>query len=139
VPPSRANAGLRTGVRLPLLFAVQATALVAIGLCPSGAEPAATIVFGAVGGAMTLERAAVPLEWFGPENYGTRADHMAAIALPARAASRYVVELCTAKVPARERSWSLRLVWLEARRQLSWQIDSGSPERPSDGEGENGG
>lgn len=84
---------LRTAVRLPLLFLVQAGALSVVALGSGSLVHAAILLFGAAGGAMTLERASVTLEWFGRDDFGTRSGRIASIAFVARAASPFGVEL----------------------------------------------
>ena len=84
---------VRSELRLPLLFVLQAGALIGIAVGSRPLLGPAVFVFGAVGGTMTLERASVVLEWFGRESFGTRSGHIASIAFLARAASPYTVEV----------------------------------------------
>jgi cyanate permease len=82
-----------TGLRLPLLFVVQGIALLGIAVAPWPVAALATLLFGAVGGSMTLEKAVVVLEWFGAQNFGTRSGFVASLALVARAAAPLGAEL----------------------------------------------
>jgi hypothetical protein len=80
-------------LRLPLLFVVQAVALGAIAVGSGPALAAAIFFFGAANGTMTLERAAVVVEWFGRDSFGARSGQMASLAGLARAAAPFGVEL----------------------------------------------
>lgn len=84
---------LRTGVRLPLLFLVQAGALAAIAVGPGALLPVAIVLFGAAAGTMTLERAAVTLEHFGRDAFGAQSGRITSISFVARAASPFAVEV----------------------------------------------
>jgi hypothetical protein len=82
-----------TDVRLPLLLVVQGVALVGIASLSGPALALAVITFGAAAGVMTLERAAVVVEWLGRENFGTGSGQLASGALLARAGAPFAVEL----------------------------------------------
>lgn len=82
-----------TDVRLPFLFVVQGIALAAVALLSGPALVLAVITFGAAAGVMTLERAAVVLQWFGRDGFSTANGQLAAAALFARAAAPFVVEV----------------------------------------------
>jgi predicted MFS family arabinose efflux permease len=84
---------LRSELRLPLLFVVQAGALAAIATVSGPALAPAVLFFGAANGMMTLERAAVVAEWFGRERFGAHSGHIASLASFARAAAPFAVEL----------------------------------------------
>jgi len=84
---------VRTELRLPALFVVQAGALVGLAVASGPALWLAVFCFGAAGGIMTLERATVVLEWFGRDSFGARSGHIASIAFLARAGSPFAVEL----------------------------------------------
>lgn len=87
-----------TDVRLPLLLIVQAVALAAVTRLAGPALIFAVVTFGATAGVMTLERAAVVLEWFGRDAFSTASGHLAAAALFARAAAPFAVELMHASL-----------------------------------------
>lgn len=82
-----------TDVRLPLLFVVQGVALAAVALLSGPGLILAVVTFGATAGVMTLERAAVVLEWFGRDAFSTASGQLAAATLFARAAAPFAVEL----------------------------------------------
>lgn len=84
---------VRTELRLPLLFFVQAGALAGIAALSGPALALAVLVFGAAGGMMTIERATVVVEWFGRDSFGARSGHIASIGLLARAAAPFAVEV----------------------------------------------
>jgi hypothetical protein len=82
-----------TAVRLPLLLVVQGVALIGLASLSGPALALAVIAFGAAAGVMTLERAAVVVEWLGSENFGTGSGQLASGALLARAGAPFTVEL----------------------------------------------
>lgn len=84
---------LSTEIRLPALLVIQAGALVGIAVLTGPALVVAVMTFGAAAGVMTLERAAVVLEWFGRESFGARSGQLASSSLFARAAAPFAVEL----------------------------------------------
>ena len=84
---------LPTEMRLPMLLVVQGIALVATAVSSGPALVVAVIVFGAAAGVMTLERAAVVIEWFGCASFGTSNGQLASGALFARACAPFAVEL----------------------------------------------
>jgi predicted MFS family arabinose efflux permease len=84
---------LPTEVRLPSLLVVQAGALIGIAVLTGPALAVAIMTFGAAAGVMTLERAAVVIEWFGRESFGARSGQLASSSLFARAAAPFAVEL----------------------------------------------
>jgi hypothetical protein len=51
------------------------------------------MTFGASAGVMTLERAAVVIEWFGRDSFGARSGQLASSSLFARATAPFVIEL----------------------------------------------
>jgi MFS family permease len=84
---------LPTSIRLPSLLVVQGAALVGIAVLGGPALVLAVMAFGAAAGVMTLERAAVVIEWFGRESFGAGNGRLASGALFARAAAPLAVEL----------------------------------------------
>jgi MFS family permease len=82
-----------SGVRVPLLFVLQACAIAALGADSEEGRTVAVIVFGLAGGTMTIERATILSEWFRGEGFGTRSARVAFIGALARASSPYAVEL----------------------------------------------
>jgi hypothetical protein len=84
------------GLRLPLLFGLQGLALLGVAVGPWPVAALATLLFGAIGGAMTLEKAVVVLEWFGAKNFGARSGFVASFALIARAAAPLGTEVLRA-------------------------------------------
>jgi MFS family permease len=84
---------LPTELRLPSLLIVQGLALVGIAVFTGPALVVAVMTFGAAAGVMTLERAAVALEWFGPESFGEGSGQLTSSALFARAAAPFAIEL----------------------------------------------
>jgi hypothetical protein len=84
---------LPTEIRLPSLLAVQGAALVGIAVSTGPALVVAVLAFGAAGGVMTLERAAVVIEWFGRESFGERSGQLASSSLLARATAPFAIEL----------------------------------------------
>jgi MFS family permease len=77
---------------LPSLLAVQAAALGGVILAGDTVATACLLILGAASGVMTLERAAVLVEWYGRETFGAHQGRMAAVTSPARAVSPFVVE-----------------------------------------------
>lgn len=96
-----------THIRLPLLLIVQGIALVALAVLSGPALMVAVIAFGAAAGVMTLERATVVVESFGPESFGAANGQLASGALFARAAAPFAVELLHGVV-----SYAVVLGWL---------------------------
>jgi MFS family permease len=84
---------LSTAIRLPSLLVVQACALVGVAVLTGPALVVAVMTFGAAAGAMTLERAAVVIEWFGRESFGAANGQLASSSLFARAGAPFAVEL----------------------------------------------
>jgi MFS family permease len=84
---------LPTEVRLPSLLAVQGGALLGIAVLTGPALVVAVMTFGASAGVMTLERAAVVIEWFGRDSFGARSGQLASSSLFARATAPFVIEL----------------------------------------------
>jgi MFS family permease len=84
---------LPSEIRLPSLLVVQAGALIGIAVLTGPALAVAIMTFGAAAGVMTLERAAVVIEWFGRESFGARSGQLASSSLFARAAAPFAVEL----------------------------------------------
>ncbi|HVJ21553.1 MAG TPA: MFS transporter [Polyangiaceae bacterium] len=82
-----------TEVRLPLLLVVQGVAVVGIAVLSGPAVLVAVMTFGAAAGVMTLERAAVVIEWFGRDAFGSGSGRLASAALLARASAPFAVEL----------------------------------------------
>lgn len=80
-------------LRLPALLVVQGLALLGIALFDGPALVVAVVTFGASAGIMTLERAAVVVDWFGRESFGTGSGQLASSALFARAGAPFAVEL----------------------------------------------
>jgi predicted MFS family arabinose efflux permease len=78
-------------LRIPLLFLVQAAALFGLVAGTDILAVAALMLFGAANGIMTLERAAITVEWFGRDSFGTRTGDIASVSLVARAAAPYAV------------------------------------------------
>jgi MFS family permease len=83
---------LATANRLPLLFAVQAVALVGIAFAPVQVATGCVLLLGAASGMMTLERAAVLVEWYGRDTFGMQNGRIAAASVVAKAAAPFVVE-----------------------------------------------
>lgn len=84
---------LSTETRLPLLLVVQGAALVGVAVLTGPALVVALMTFGAAAGVMTLERAAVAIEWFGRERFGAGSGQLASSSLFARAGAPFAVEL----------------------------------------------
>jgi predicted MFS family arabinose efflux permease len=84
---------LPTELRLPSLLIVQAVALVGIAVLSGPILVVAVAAFGAAAGVMTLERAAVAIEWFGRESFGAGSGQLASSALLARAGAPFAIEL----------------------------------------------
>jgi predicted MFS family arabinose efflux permease len=84
---------LSTGVRLPLLLLTQAGALLGIAVLTGPPLVVAIVTFGAAAGAMTLERAAIVVEWFGRESFGAGNGLAASSSLFARAGAPIAIEL----------------------------------------------
>lgn len=78
--------------RLPLNFVLQALALVALAFAPGGWTVTAAVLFGAAAGAMTLERAAVTVRWFGADRFGAVSGRIASVSLVGRAVAPIAVE-----------------------------------------------
>lgn len=89
-PVSRA---LSIEVRLPLLLLIQGGALAGISFLTGPPLVVAVMTFGAAAGVMTLERAAVVIEWFGGDSFGARSGRLASSSLLARATAPFVIEL----------------------------------------------
>lgn len=87
-----------TDQRLPLLLVVQGVALAAVALLSGPPLILAVIIFGATAGVMTLERAAVVLEWFGRDAFSTASGQLTAAALFARAGAPFAVEVLHARL-----------------------------------------
>jgi MFS family permease len=79
-------------VFLPLLLAAQAVALAGIVAFDGGTATACILLFGAANGMMTLERAAVLVDWYGRATFGAHQGRLAAATSTARAVSPFVVE-----------------------------------------------
>lgn len=77
---------------LPLLLAAQAASLVGVVTFDGGAATACILLFGASNGMMTLERAAVLVDWYGRASFGAHQGRLAAATSTARAVSPFVVE-----------------------------------------------
>jgi MFS family permease len=88
-PLRRAAGG---GHFLPLLLLAQAVALLGVVALEGGAMTACVILFGAVSGVMTLERATVLIEWYGRATFGAHQGRLAAATSTARAVSPFLVE-----------------------------------------------
>jgi predicted MFS family arabinose efflux permease len=84
---------LTTDIRLPCLLVVQAASLLGIALLNGPLLLLSLAAFGAAAGVMTLERAAVVIEWFGREAFGVGSGQLAAGASLARAVAPFAVEL----------------------------------------------
>ena len=84
---------LASEVRVPSLVVVQGGALIGVAHASGASLVLAVIIFGAAAGVMTLERAAVALEWFGRENFGAASGQLASAALFARAGAPFATEL----------------------------------------------
>lgn len=84
---------LTSELRLPSLLVVQAAALVGVAVLTGPALVVAVTIFGAAAGVMTLERAAIAIEWFGRESFGAGSGQLAASALLARAGAPFAIEL----------------------------------------------
>jgi MFS family permease len=84
---------LSTELRLPSLLVLQAAGLVGIAVLNGPGLVVAVVIFGAAAGVMTLERAAVVVEWFGRESFGAGSGQLASSALFARAGAPFAVEL----------------------------------------------
>jgi predicted MFS family arabinose efflux permease len=78
---------------LPALLFAQAVALAVVALASGTPSIIGVIVFGAASGMMTLERAAVLVEWYGRERFGAYQGRIAAVGNAARAAAPFVVEV----------------------------------------------
>jgi MFS family permease len=83
---------VRAGHRLPLLFLIQAVALLGFIHGGPALSTGAVVLFGAASGMMTLERAAATVEWFGRDTFGARSGSIVSLALLGRAASPIGVE-----------------------------------------------
>lgn len=84
---------VRTERRVALCFVMQACALAGIA---AGGMPGlllGVVLFGAANGMATLDRAAVTLDWWGPDHFGVHSGRIASTALLGRAAAPYAVEL----------------------------------------------
>jgi hypothetical protein len=77
---------------LPSLLVVQAVALLGVVLGAGALATASVLLFGAASGMMTLERAAVLIEWYGRATFGTRQGRLSSVTGIARAVSPFVVE-----------------------------------------------
>jgi len=83
--------------RVPLEFWLQAVTLSLIAFSGGTLRLLAVLVFGAVGGAMTLERATVTAKWFGADRFGRVSGEIASVGLVGRAAAPIVVELVSSR------------------------------------------
>lgn len=79
--------------RVALLFVMQACALAGIAAGGMPGVLLGVVLFGAASGMATLDRAAVTLEWWGPNHFGVHSGRIASTALLGRAAAPYAVEL----------------------------------------------
>ena len=75
-----------------MLLTVQALALLGVVLGAGPLATASVLLFGAANGMMTLERAAVLVEWYGPTTFGTRQGRLSSATGVARAVSPFIVE-----------------------------------------------
>jgi MFS family permease len=82
---------VRPDWRLPVLLALHACALIGIARGANATPLLWVALFGVTGGMMTLERAALTVEWFGRENFGTQSGQINSLALIARAASPLLI------------------------------------------------
>ncbi len=80
------------GSFLPVLLGVQAAALLGVVLASSALGLLCILLFGAASGMMTLERATLLVEWYGPRRFGSHQGHLATATGTARAVSPFVVE-----------------------------------------------
>lgn len=83
------SAALRSELRLPLLFIVQAVALAGTALLSGPSLVVSVTAFGAAAGVMTLERAAAALEGFGTEGFGAGSAELASATTLARAGAPF--------------------------------------------------
>jgi MFS family permease len=84
---------LSTEVRLPALLVIQAGAVLGIATLTGPPRVACVMAFGAAAGVMTLERAAVVIEWFGRASFGAGSGQLAASCSFARASAPFAIEL----------------------------------------------
>lgn len=84
---------VRTERRVALLFVAQACALAGIAVGWTPGVLLGVVLLGAASGMATLDRAAVTLEWWGPDHFGVQSGRIASTALLGRAAAPYAVEL----------------------------------------------
>jgi MFS family permease len=84
---------LTDGWRLPLNFVTQACALIVVAFSEGALQISAVIVLGAMSGAMTLERAAVTVRWFGTTRFGAASGTLAAGGLAGRALAPLIIEV----------------------------------------------
>lgn len=77
--------------RFPLLIALQALALGVVVSSTGVVAMGGVLVFGAIGGMMTLERATIVVLWYGPAGFGARNGTIVAITRTAKAASPVVI------------------------------------------------
>lgn len=84
---------LATEVRVPALLVTQACALVGIAILSGPPLFVSVMTFGAAAGVMTLERAAIVIEWFGRDSFGARSGKLASSSLFARAGAPFAIEL----------------------------------------------
>jgi MFS family permease len=103
-----------TRTRLPLLLGVQAVAVLGIASGAPWLLHAAIVIFGMAAGTMTLERAAVLIEWFGLRGFGARGGSIAAASAIARASSPYAIELLRGAVGYKTAFRALAVVMLVA-------------------------
>jgi MFS family permease len=84
---------LATEVRVPALLVTQACALVGIAVLSGVPLVVSVMTFGAAAGVMTLERAAIVIEWFGRDSFGAGSGQLASSSLFARAGAPFAIEL----------------------------------------------
>jgi hypothetical protein len=77
---------------LPGLLLAQALGLGGLVLLDGALATAGVLLFGAASGMMTLERATIVVEWYGPASFGAHQGRLAAATSAARAVSPFVVE-----------------------------------------------
>jgi MFS family permease len=82
---------LATGPRVTGNLIMQAIALAALAVGPVRMLVPAVLVFGALSGMLTLERAVIVAEWFGDQRFGAASGSLARSALVARASAPAVV------------------------------------------------
>jgi hypothetical protein len=96
VPGRLATGPLRRAIGggsfLSWLLGLQALALIGVVLGGGLLSIASVLLFGAASGMMTLERAAVVVEWYGRETFGAHQGRLAASTSVARAISPFLVE-----------------------------------------------